>query len=134
MTSGTSRDDGVILWILAATAHSFMMVSIVSLLGSGASMKSAVMWGEFLVFNVPAYLLIARSRRAWKAKQSSSKGIWILGSILGGANLALTFHLLTPAGPRGAHIEELLLVSTLMVTVAACCAGIFLSAKVSDPH
>lgn len=134
MTISESKENGVVPWVLAAAAHSFLMTSIIFLLTSGTSTKSAatVMLGEFLVLNIPLYLLIARSRRAWRAKQRSSKAIWILGSTLGGGNLALASHLLTPSGAQGGHIEKLLLVSTLIVTVTACCAGVFVFAKISD--
>jgi uncharacterized membrane protein HdeD (DUF308 family) len=96
MTSSKSKKNGIIPWVLAAIAHSFLMMSIIFLLRPGTNTKSATLLGVFLVLNIPLYGLIARSHRAWKAKQSSSKGIWILGSILGGGNFALLFHLLTP--------------------------------------
>jgi hypothetical protein len=130
--SSNNKADGIIPGVLGATATSFLMMGFIFLLGSRPSMKSAAIWeGEFLVLNIPLYLLIGRSRRAWRANQSSLKGVCILGSILGGANIAPALHLLTSGGaPEAAHIEKLLLLSTLIVTVAGCWTSIFLFGKI----
>jgi hypothetical protein len=98
-----SLENRVASWILAAIAHSALMAGFVFLISLSAGRPPRVsalvlVWGEFSVGNIFLYVLLARSLRAWKAKQATSRGVWVVGSLVGGGNLALAFHLLASGG------------------------------------
>jgi hypothetical protein len=137
MRFGRFSENRISSWVLAALAHSALMTVVFFLIRLSAGRATRV-WalvlvcGLFTAVNICLYVLMARSYRAWKAKESSSKGIWIIGSIIGGGNLALTFHVLASWGVVPPEIEMLLLISTIVVTVAACVAGVFLFPKLAD--
>jgi hypothetical protein len=87
-------------------------------------------FAEFLTIKLPLYLFIARDLCRWRGGESSSKLVWAVGSLMGGANLALHIHSLVTEGVLDQRVEALLLIASVMVTAAALILGVFILSNV----
>jgi hypothetical protein len=124
-------ETSITAWILCAAIQSAAFIGLVWLAQVGMGISSAkpailAAFAEFLTINLPLYLFMARSLRRWRVGESSSKMVWAVGSLMGGANLALLIHSLVTGGVLDERIEPLLLISTLIVTASALIVGVFI--------
>jgi len=128
------RYDGTGASILGAAIHSAVIVGFVWLahvVMGISSPKPAMLaaFAELLTINLPLYLFMARNLRRCRVGESSLKMVWAVGSLMGGANIAFLIHSLVTGGVLVARFEQLLPLSTLIVTVAALMFGVFIASE-----
>lgn len=128
-------ETGSTAWILSAAIQSAAIIGILWLaqIAMGTSPLRPAMpaaFAEFLTIKLPLYLFIARDLCRWRGGESSSKLVWAVGSLMGGANLALHIHSLVTEGVLDQRVEALLLIASVMVTAAALILGVFILSNV----